>query len=87
VPSQIGRQSRIRRAMIRTCAIGGAAFKTRGKPSSGLAHAFSGKPLVPSNRISEASSPVGQLHQRSDLPEAASPVDTAHSIIPYRCIP
>src|SRR5215470_16252544 len=31
--------------------------------------------------------PVRQLHQRSDLPEAASPVDTAHSIIPYRCIP
>ena len=31
--------------------------------------------------------PWGQLHQRSDLPEAASPVDTAHSIIPYRCIP
>ena len=31
--------------------------------------------------------PVGQLHQRFDLPEAASRVDTAHSIIPYRCIP
>ena len=31
--------------------------------------------------------PLGQLHQRSDLPEAASPVDTARSTILYRCIP